>query len=248
MKVSARAVTLSIVLTGLGVLASIWAVVWLERESYLTALMILVLPIWAFGFAIYFLYATFGAAEPRTEHGAAGTVLRPDKIADISFIAATTAVFIAALLYLMFAPFGMIDYVPTGVMRVLVPAGCLSLVLFGAPTLYRIFRHGGGGLLRLDRGGFEVWNGQWGTYRRGTWDEIEQILDHPPKGSKPFNEVIVFVLPKGRRAMLMADAITGNTAALREWVQFYWQHPEYRDELVDSRGLQRLDAGNSAVE
>jgi len=39
---------------------------------------------------------------------------------------------------------------------------------------------------------------------------------------------------------LYADAITGNSDALREWVQFYWQHPEHRDELVDERGLRRL--------
>ncbi|GAB3216532.1 hypothetical protein GCM10027535_00790 [Mycolicibacterium hippocampi] len=218
-----------------------WTALWLSRGSYLTAAIVLGLTVWSFGFAVYFLYTTLHAAKPRAEHGAAGTVIRADKIADVSFIAATTAVFVAALLYLVFAPFSMIDYVPTGVMRTAVPVGCGFLVAFGAPTLYRMFKHQGGGHLRVNSSGFAVWNGQWGTFRRGTWDEIEQILDHSPRGRTPFNEVIVFVLPKGRSAMLMADAITGNTAALRDWVRFYWQHPEFRDELVDGRGLQRLD-------
>jgi hypothetical protein len=48
--------------------------------------------------------------------------------------------------------------------------------------------------------------------------------------------------------MLVADAITGNSHALREWVRFYWQHPECRAELTDSRGLQRLEAEKFTVE
>lgn len=40
--------------------------------------------------------------------------------------------------------------------------------------------------------------------------------------------------------MLIADSITGNSAALREWVRFYWQHPDYRAELSDARALRRL--------
>jgi hypothetical protein len=104
-----------------------------------------------------------------------------------------------------------------------------------------MFKHRGGGHLILDPRGFEVWNGQWGSLVRGEWDEVEQILDHPLRGNKPFHEVIVFALPKGRSAMLVADTITGNSRALREWVRFYWQHPECRGELTDERGLRRLD-------
>jgi hypothetical protein len=109
-------------------------------------------------------------------------------------------------------------------------------------------RHGGGNHLRLDPSGFEVWNGQWGSFVRGKWDEVEQIQDHPARGRKPFHDVIVFVLPKGRSAMLVSDAITGNSGALREWVRFYWQNPESRGELTDRRGLQRLDEGKFTTE
>ncbi|MGE2726073.1 hypothetical protein [Mycolicibacterium pulveris] len=226
---------------GIGVYAGVWVVLWLLRESYLTALIILGVTIWAFGFTVNFFYTMLGAAKPRIETGAAGTLLRSDRFADASLNAATGAIFAAATLYLIFAPFGMVDYTPTGVMRVAVPASCVFLVMFGAPTLYRTLKHRGGGHLRLDPGGFEVWNGQWGSFRRGEWDEIEQIRDKPAKGSTPLNEVIIFVLPKGRSAMLISNAITGNSRALLEWVRFYWRHPEYRGELTDGRALRRLE-------
>lgn len=248
MRVSARAMVLSIALAAIGVFAGVWVVIWLTRGSYLTALIILGLTIWAFGFAVYFLYTTLGAAKPRVESGATGTLLRPGRFLDTVFFVSTATIFTAALLYLIFRLFGMVDYVPTGFMRVAVPVGCGSLVAFGAPTLYRMFTHGGGAHLRLDPAGFEVWNGQWGTLRRGTWDDIEEILDHPVKGGKPYNEVIVFALPNGRSAVLIADAITGNPRALREWVKFYWRHPEHRDELVDGRGLRRLADQKYATE
>ncbi|MGV0743293.1 hypothetical protein [Mycolicibacterium sp. XJ870] len=197
--------------------------------------------IWAFGFAAYMVYATSGAAKPRKEWGAAGTLLRPQRCVDAVFVASTTAVFLAAALYLAFSQFGMVDYVPSGVMRGLVPAACGALALFGAPTLYRMFKHRGGSHLRLDPRGFEVWEGQWNSFVRGTWDEVEQILDHPTRGGKPFHEVIVFALPQGRSVKLVSDTITGNSHALREWVRFYWQHPECRGELTDERALRRLD-------
>ncbi|SEH60208.1 hypothetical protein SAMN04489835_1901 [Mycolicibacterium rutilum] len=243
MRGSARAVVLSIALLGVGVFTGVWAVLWLLRGSYLTALIVCGVTVWAVGFATYFLATTVGKAKPRLESGSAGTILRPGRFVDAAFVLATGTVFVAAVLYLIFAPLGMVDYVPTGVMQLAVPGGCVALVLFGAPTLYRMARHGGGGHLRVDPAGFEVWNGQWGTLRRGTWDEIEDITDHPAKGGKPFNEVIVFALPKGRTAVLIADAITGDVAALREWVRFYWRHPQHRDELGDGRALQRLGQG-----
>jgi hypothetical protein len=38
----------------------------------------------------------------------------------------------------------------------------------------------------------------------------------------------------------MSDAVTDDSDALLDWVRCYWQHPEYRGELVDERGLRRL--------
>jgi hypothetical protein len=61
-------------------------------------------------------------------------------------------------------------------------------------------------------------------------------------------ELLVLVLPERRSATLLADAVTGNSSALREWVRFYWQHPECRDELVDARGIRRLGEEKFSVE
>ncbi len=236
-----RVIAFFAVLVGLGVFTGVWAVMWLRNGSYLTALIVFLMTVWAFGFVLYFLSTSLGKARPRTECGDAGTLLRPGKLTDTALITSVSAVFVASALYLVFAPLGLVDYVPSGVMRVLVPAGCACMVLLGLPMVYRMVQYRSGGHLRLHPDRFEVWNGQWGSFRCGTWNEIEEILDHPPKGQKPFNDVVVFALRGGRSAMLVADAITDNSDALREWVRFYWQHPEHRDELVDGRALRRLD-------
>ncbi len=241
MRTSTRAILLSLALGGIGIFFGVWIVIWLLRGSYLTALITLCVTIWAFGFAAYLAFASSGSARPRAEWGASGTILRPQKRVDALFVSATLSIFLATVLYLGFSSLDMLDYVPSGVMRGLVPAGCVALALFGGPTLYRMFKYRGGSHLRLDPRGFEVWEGQWNSFMVGTWDEVEQILDQPTRGGKPFHEVIVFALSRGRSTKLVADTITGNSNALREWVRFYWQHPEHRAELTDGRALKRLD-------
>jgi hypothetical protein len=233
---------------GGGVYIAGWAVLWLTRGSYLTAVIALGAAVLSLNFAFHMAYVMSSAPRPRSESGAEGTVIRPQKIVDLVFGVGFIAGVSAAALYLIFAPFGMVVYVPSGVLRVGVPAFCGFLLVFGLPTVYRMFKHGGESHLRLQPSGFEVWNGYWGSFVRGKWEDVEQILDNPPRGRKPRREVIVFVLPKGPSAMLVADAITGNSRALREWVRFYWRHPEYRVELTDGRALRRLDEEKFAIE
>ena len=240
MKSSTRLTVLSVALAGIGVFSTVWTVIWAARGSYLTALIMALLAIWAFCFSVYFLVTALGVPKPRIDVGAQGVLLRPALSMDILNIVPAAAVSIAAALYLIFSRFGMVDYTPTGVQRATLPAGCVALLLFSVPTMYRRFKYRGGAHLRLDSTGFEVWNGQWGSFKQGTWDEIEQILDHPVKGTRSFNEFIVFVMTDGSSASLMADTITRDTEPLYEWVRFYWQHPEHRSELVDERGLRRL--------
>lgn len=241
MRKPVRAILLSLVLAGVGVFFSGWLVTSLLQGSYLTGVILTGWVVWAFGMACHLAYTVPRTAKLRAEYGPTGTLVRSQKNADVMFGVPTFAIFLAAVLYLTLAPFGMIDYVPAGTMRIILPAGLAFLVVFGVPTLYRIFKHGCVSYLWAGPSGFEVWNGQWGSFSRGTWDEVEQVLDSPPRGRKPYHEVVVLVLPKGRSATLVADAITGNSGALREWVRFYWQHPECRAELTDARGLRRLD-------
>lgn len=228
-------------LIGGGFFIAAWVVIWLMRGSYLSAIIALGAAALCFSLSFQMAYAASGRPQPRTEHGPGGTKIRPPKCSDLVFCLGLASGVLAAALYLNFAPFGMVDYVPSGVLRVALPAGCIFYVIFCAPILYRMSKHRGGSHLRLRPSGFEVWDGQWGTLVRGTWDEVEQILDHPTRRKKPFHEVTVFALPTGRNAMLVTHTITGNNAALRDWVRLYWQHPEYRVELNDGRGVRRLD-------
>ena len=225
-----------------------WVAVWFMRGSYLTAAIASGIALYSASFAFQMAHVLRGAPTPITESGAKGTAIRTQKSVGLVFVVGFAAGVSAAALYLAFSPFGFVDYTPTGVLGVAVPAFCGFLIVFGVPTLYRAFKYGAESHLFLDQNGFEVWNGYWGSLVRGSWTDVEQILDHPLRGRAIRREVIVFVLPKGRRAMLMADALTEDSDALRDWVRFYWQHPEYRDELVDGRALQRLGEQNFTVE
>ncbi len=225
-----------------GAFVAVWAVIWLTRGSYLTAALCIGSSLLLFSLVFFVAYSLSGAARPRGEFGSEGTKVRPQKYADLIFITGLAIGVIAAASYLIFSYFEMLDFVPTGtVTRRLIPAGCIFYVIYGTPVLYRMFKYRAGSHLRLDQHGFEVWDGQWNSFKRGKWENVEQILDHPPKGKSSFNAVIVFALPKGHSAKLASGTITANSHALREWVRFYWQHPECRDELTDGRALQRLD-------
>lgn len=217
-----------------------WSVSWLSRGSYLTAVIMLGGGTFCATSVFLLAYALSGTPRPRTECGPDGTVIRPQRFVDLVAHIGIISAVLAAALYLVCAPLGMVDYQPTGVMRVTVPSGCVFIVVFGAPIVYRMFSRGES-YLRLHPGGFEVWNGGWGIFKQAAWDELEEVLDRPARGRSIGRDMVVFVLPKHRSAMFVSDHITGHSHALREWVRFYWRHPEFRDELVDGRGLQRLD-------
>ena len=175
---------------------------------------------------------------PRVEFDSAGTSVRPRKLFDtFSFIWGGAATF-GAVLYTALAPFGLID-IPT--YRSTLPWMMAFIALAGVATLWRMTVHGGDCYLRLTPSGFEIWNGQWLAMRRGNWNDIAEVRDQPLHRKLRGREVIVLALPEGRSATLLADAITADSAALREWVRFYWRHPEYREELTDGRALRRLD-------
>ncbi len=237
-----RLALLFAILTIGSVFIAVWAVIWAVRGSYLTAAFCLAATTLLVCLLLFVTYPLSGAARPRGEYGPEGTKVRPQKYVDRIFILGLAIGVSAAALYLILSYLDMVDFVPSGsVTQRAVPAGCVFYVIFGAPILYRIARFRDGSHLLLDPHGFEVWDGQWNSFKRGEWDDVEQILDHPPQRKKSSIEVIVFVLSNGRSAKLVSNTITANSNTLREWVRFYWQHPEYRTELTDGRALQRLD-------
>jgi hypothetical protein len=229
------------ILIGGGGFSAFWAAIWFARGSYLTAALCLAASLLLFSVLFHLAYPLTGAAYPTTEYGPEGTKVRPPKYADRIFSIGLLTGVLSAVGFLVFSRFGMVDFIPSNVNGLIVPAGCIFYVIYGVPTLYRIVKYRDGKHLRLDPRGFEVWDSQWNSFARGSWDEVEQILDHPLKGKTSFTEVIVFVLPENRSAKLGSGTITSNSDALREWTRFYWQHPECRNELTDGRALQRLD-------
>ena len=217
-----------------------WGVVWLLRGSYPTAIVVVAGAPYLLGAVLHMAYVVWETPRARTHCGPEGTLIRPPARTDRMFFMSFVSAVLGSVLYLCFLPLGLIDFhLPDGYRRVDI-AICVFLISFGAPTLFRAVKHGGESHLRLDPEGFEVWNGFWGSFVRGRWDDVEQIQDRPLRGRGTGREVLVIGRSRGRAAMFMSDAVTDDGDALLEWVRFYWQHPEHRGELVDDRALQRL--------
>ncbi|MCA4721428.1 hypothetical protein [Mycolicibacterium fortuitum] len=236
-----RAAFIFTILIAGGVFTAAWAAIWFDRSSYLTSALCAGASLLLFSLLFHLAYPLSRAARPTVEYGSEGTKIRPQRYADLIFVIGILTGVLVAATFLLFAQLDMVDFIPSGTNRLIMPAGCIFYVIYGVPVLYRSYKYQDGKHLRLDPNGFEVWDSQWNSFARGTWDDVEQILDHPLKGKVTFTEVIVFVLPNGRSAKLGSGTITANSRALLEWVRFYWQHPECRDELTDRRALQRLD-------
>lgn len=183
--------------------------------------------------------------HPRTEVDSRGTTVRPRKLYDTLSYTWLGAATFGAVLYITLAPFGLI-HIPHA--RSSQPWLMAFLALAGAATLWRMVIHGGDCYLRLTPTGCEIWNGQWLAMRRAKWDDIAEVRDQPLHRKLRGREVIVLALPEGRSGTLLSDTVTDNSDALREWVRFYWQHPEHRDELTDGRALRRLDEDNFSAE
>lgn len=162
----------------------VWTVIWLIRGSYLTAALCLGASLLLFSLLFHLAYPISGAAHPRVEYGPEGTKIRPQRYADLIFSVGLLIGVLSAGAFLIFAQFDMVDFIPSGTNRLILPAGCIFYVIYGLPVLYRIYRYQDGKHLRLDPRGFEVWDGQWNSSAHGTWDEIEQILDHPSRARR----------------------------------------------------------------
>lgn len=235
---------LSVLFLGSSLFGACWVAIWLARGSYLTAFVALGATLCCFDIGFQMAYAVSGSARPRTTYDPEGTTIRPQKCVDAVFYMGTVAGVSAAGLYLTLVTLGMDSDISSWIVQRTAPLISFFVLIFGGWGLYGMFRHSGESYLRLSPKGFEVWNGHWCVSMRRTWDEVEQISDHLPQRKRIRREMIVFALPKGRNAMLVSDTITADSNALRDWVRFYWQHPDYRDELTDGRALQRLDEQN----
>ena len=217
---------LCILFTSVSLFVAGWAFICLISGSYLAALVSLGAAIWSFDIAFQMAYVT------------------SDHIFSVSSVAGVSA----AALYLTLSPLGMLDAISSNIVQHSAFAISGFVVVFGGWNLYGMLRRGGESYLRLDPRGVEVWNGHWGSSARRAWEEIEEVSDRPPHGKKVRREMVVFTLSDRRYTSLIFDTITADSHALREWVRFYWQHPERRDELTDERASRRLEEEKFTVE
>lgn len=239
---------LCILFTSVSLFVAGWAFICLISGSYLAALVSLGAAIWSFDIAFQMAYVTSEHVRPRLAYGTTGTVLRPQKFVDHIFSVSSVAGVSAAALYLTLSPLGMLDAISSNIVQHSAFAISGFVVVFGGWNLYGMLRRGGESYLRLDPRGVEVWNGHWGSSARRAWEEIEEVSDRPPHGKKVRREMVVFTLSDRRYTSLIFDTITADSHALREWVRFYWQHPERRDELTDERASRRLEEEKFTVE
>jgi hypothetical protein len=75
---------------------------------------------------------------------------------------------------------------------------------------------------------------------RGDWNEVKDVAEDVPGQTAPTPSAVVFVMSDDSTLILPAGSMTPEGSALREFVRFYWQHPEHREELTDGRALERL--------
>jgi hypothetical protein len=79
-----------------------------------------------------------------------------------------------------------------------------------------------------------------------SWDEIAQIADRAQQARHPSGTTYI-TTADGRTRILPSDWYTPGGHALREFVRFYWKHPDDREELTDGRALQRLETESSGA-
>jgi hypothetical protein len=226
-------------LGGLALLCVVWAVVSFGRGEYPTCVAVSALSAAFFGLAAAVARILSGRVAARTIFNDEGTLIRPDRVVDGLFQFMSIGTFIASVTYAIFAPQGKIDIaLPPGnhqIFLIIAIGGAIS----GVPSLWRMFKRGGFGYIRLAPSDFELAQGL--SSARGEWDDITDISDRRRGKSVPIRATL-FVVNKARQTRAVAiDSYTPGGVALRQLVRYYWINPDRRGELIDGRAIERLD-------
>jgi hypothetical protein len=223
----------------IGTLAAILVVRSVMRGQYLSAVAALGACAFCYGLIFPLAKAVRGTVTPRVEVDDAGTTFWPDRGIDIPVQVSLLGLVVAGALIALLAPLGMLDIPVPPFMRYSLPFMGAVIVVTGAPMLWRNVSRRSTKYLRLTPQGFELSEGLRSA--SGDWAQIEDITDQVPGRQAPSpGGAIVFVMSDDSAPTIAAGAMTPDGSALRELVQFYWQHPDSRGELTDGQALKRL--------
>ena len=224
-----------------GVFCLAWACIYLARGEYLSAVVALGSAVFTLGLVVMLATVASRRVKPRVQLEDGGIMVRPDRRVDALLLASTFGGFIAMACYAIFAPLDMIAIrAPRDDERYFVLA-CAAAVLVGVFSLRQIITRRGTSYLRMTAHDLEVGNTMSSVER--PWGEVTGVADRPQNGRRPSGATYI-TMADGRTRTLPSDWYTPGGHELREFVRFYWEHPETRGELVDGRALKRLDKGS----
>jgi hypothetical protein len=238
MRTSIAVAFLSFVFAPFGVFCIAWTFMFLSRREYLSAVVAAGFAFLTLGVVSMLMIVASRKVKPRVHREDDGVTVRPDRRVDNLLMASTFGGFLAMACYAIFAPLDMIAIrVPRNDERYFVFA-CAAAVLVGVFSLAQLIRRRGTSYVRMTVDRIETGN----TISSATWswDEVTDVADRTSGGRQPTGTTYIKTAD-GRTRTLPSDWYTPGGHALREWVRFYWKHPENRDELTDGRGQRRLE-------
>lgn len=223
----------------LGAFCAYWGVVFLSRGEFMTAFAVLVLGISWFGLVASGIRTTRGTVTARTEFDTMGTTIRPDRVVDQlsrSFLASAA---VAATLFAVLAPAGLLAIPIPRIQRYALPVGAAIVAVLAAVTLWRTIRQGSLSYIRLTTSGFEFGGGL--SAKRGDWSAVKAVTDTLP-GARNLTASAIIVKLSDRKVCIVAStgSYMADENALRDMVTFYWRHPDTRSELTDGTASARL--------
>ncbi|MCK0172585.1 hypothetical protein [Mycolicibacterium sp. F2034L] len=207
------------------------------RAQLLSALVALGFAVFALGLVSMLLTVAIGKVAPRVVVDGDAVTVRPDRKVDGLLTASIVGALIAMAVYAVFAPMRMLDIEVAGRDQRYFVIVCAAAVVVGLFTLRQIIRRRGTSYLRLDAEGLETGNTMTSVQRR--WEDVTEVADRPRNGRRSTGAVYLLT-GDGHSREIPSSWYTPGGQALGDYVRFYWQHPEARDELSDSRAVERL--------
>jgi hypothetical protein len=229
-----------VLFSAFGAFCAYWGVVFLSRGEFMTALAVLAFGMSWFGLVAIGIRTTRGTVTARTEFDTIGTTIRPDRVVDQLSRSVLAFGAVAATLFAVLAPAGLLAVPIPRVQRYALPVGAAFVAVLGATMLWRTIRQGSLSYIRLTTSGFEFGGGL--SARRGDWSAVKAVTDTLPDARNLTASAIIVKL-SDRKVCTVAStgSYTADENALRDMVTFYWRHPEARSELTNDAASARLN-------